>query len=75
MRKNEKKYYNFMDDLQEYSDAWCFMVWSKRGPGKTYGTLLGALEEKHRIIYLKRLKDDVNLLLNDGYFLFIRSGT
>lgn len=65
MKKSEKKYYNFMDDLEEYPDAWCFMVWSKRGPGKTYGTLLGALEEKHRIIYLKRLKDDVNLLLTE----------
>ena len=34
MKKN-KKYYHFEDDLQAYPDAWCFIVWSKRGPGKT----------------------------------------
>lgn len=65
MTKKSKQYYNFLDDLDQYPDAWCYVVWSMRGPGKTYGTLLGGLERKHRIIYLKRLKDDVNMIMTE----------
>ena len=36
--KNEKYYY-FPDDLERYPDAWCYIVWSRRGPGKTYSAL------------------------------------
>lgn len=55
-------YYNVLDDLRDYPDAWCYVAWSKRGPGKTYGCLKGALDQKKRIVYLKRTMDDVDLI-------------
>ena len=57
-RENEK-YYHFQDDLQKYPDAWCYVVWSRRGPGKTYSALRYAYEEHIPICYMKRTKDDV----------------
>ena len=57
-RKN-KDYYHFNDDLAAYPDAWCYIVWSRRGPGKTYSALRYAYEEGIPICYMKRTKDDV----------------
>ena len=57
-RTNEK-YYHFHDDLEKYPDAWCYVVWSRRGPGKTYSALRYAYEEGIPICYMKRTKDDV----------------
>lgn len=54
-----KKYYHFNDDLEKYKDAWCFVVWSRRGPGKTYSALRYSYENNIPICYMKRTKDDV----------------
>lgn len=56
------KYYYFPDDLERYPDAWCIVVWSRRGPGKTYSALRYAYEEKIPIIYTKRTKHDVDTI-------------
>ena len=60
------KYYDIRDDLQTYPDAWCYLVWSARGPGKTYSTLRYMIEEKHPFCFLKRTIKDVDFLCMDG---------
>lgn len=61
MWKNEKYYY-FPDDLAAYPEAWCYVVWSRRGAGKTYSVLRYAYEHDIKIAYMKRTIDDVTLL-------------
>ena len=58
--RTNKDYYHFHDDLERYPDAWCYVVWSRRGPGKTYSCLRYAYEEGIPICYMKRTKDDVD---------------
>ena len=55
-------YYHFEDDLNEYPDAWCYTVWSRRGPGKTYSSLWYSYINKIPIVYIKRTIDDVDLI-------------
>ena len=57
--RTNDKYYHFQDDLLKYPDAWCYIVWSRRGPGKAYSALRYAYEEQIPICYMKRTKDDV----------------
>lgn len=52
-------YYFFADDLRKYPDAWCYVVWSRRGPGKTYSSLRFAYENNIPIVYMKRTIEDV----------------
>lgn len=68
--KQNKIYYHFEDDLKQYPDAWCFVVWSKRGPGKTYSSLKYAYENEIPIVYMKRTIDDVNLICQNNEFGF-----
>ena len=56
------KYYDIRDDLKAFPDAWCYLVWSKRGPGKTYSTLRMCIEDKKKFVFLKRTKEDIDLL-------------
>lgn len=56
------KYYDFADDLAAYPGAWCYVVWSRRGPGKTYSSLLEAARNDKKIVYMKRTNDDVKIL-------------
>ena len=65
-----KKYYHFEDDLKNYPEAWCYIVWSKRGPGKTYSSLWWALSNKIPIIYMKRTNDDVDLICQQSNYGF-----
>lgn len=65
---NTIKYYNILDDIKEYPEAWLYIAWSKRGAGKTYGALLSALKENITIVYLKRTMDDVNLICSGDSF-------
>lgn len=60
------KYYDIRDDLQKYPDCWCYLVWSKRGPGKTYSTLRMCIEDKKKFMFMKRTIEDVNLLCASG---------
>ena len=56
------KYYDIKNDLAAYPDAWCYLVWSKRGPGKTYSTLRYCIENKKPFIFIKRTIEDIKLL-------------
>lgn len=59
-------YYNFSDDLLNNPDVWCFVIWSARGVGKTYGALWYAYCEHIPMVYMKRTKGDVNLICNEN---------
>lgn len=59
-------YYHFEDDLNAYPDAWCFVVWSRRGPGKTYSSLWYSYKEKIKMLYMKRTIEDVTLICSAG---------
>lgn len=56
------KYYDIKDDIKAYPDAWAYIIWSKRGPGKTYSTLRYMIENDIRFVFMKRTIDDVNLM-------------
>lgn len=55
-------YYHIGKDVEDYNDAWCYVVWSRRGPGKTYGCLWNSYWNKRKIIYMKRTKGDVDFI-------------
>lgn len=60
------KYYDIREDLKAYPEAWCYLIWSKRGPGKTYSTLRFMVEEKHKFLFLKRTIEDIKMLCVSG---------
>ena len=53
------KYYEFKYDLEMFPEAWCYVVYSARGKGKTYSALLHAYKQNIPILYMKRTNDDV----------------
>lgn len=55
-------YYHFGKDLEDYPDAWCYVVWSKRGPGKTYSSLWYSYYNNIPILYMKRTVKDVKFI-------------
>ncbi len=59
-------YYDIKDDLQEYPEAWCYLIWSKRGPGKTYSTLRYMVEHGCKFVFLKRTIEDIKMLCATG---------
>ena len=66
MRSPEERfddgYYHFKKDLLEYPKAGIYVVWSRRGPGKTYSFLRYCVEEGKFFIYMKRTNEDVDLI-------------
>ena len=63
-------YYLVENDVARYPDAWLYIVFSRRGPGKTYGFLDWMRREKKKFLYLKRTNDDVDLLTSGNKFGF-----
>ena len=61
-----KGYYHFCEDLKTYDKAWCYVVWSARGRGKTYSALWYSYCNKIPVVYMKRTKGDVNLICNEN---------
>lgn len=55
-------YYHFGKDVFNFPDAWCYVVWSRRGPGKTYSALWQHVYKDFPIIYAKRTVEDVNTI-------------
>lgn len=55
-------YYHVSKDIADYPEAWCVIAWSMRGPGKTTGAMALMLAEGYKFLYMKRTKDDVELL-------------
>lgn len=68
--KNNNMYYHFEDDLKEYPAAWCYIVWSARGKGKTYSGLKYSFENHIPIIYMKRTIEDVTLICSGNNYGF-----
>ena len=60
------KYYDIKYDFPLHPDAWCYLIWSKRGPGKTYSTLRYMVENEKIFVFLKRTIEDVKLLCASG---------
>lgn len=60
------KYYDIKNDLPLHPEAWCYLIWSKRGPGKTYSTLRYMVENEKTFVFLKRTIEDVKLLCASG---------
>ena len=63
-------YYHFLSDLQTYPDAWCYIVWSKRGAGKTYSGLWYPYYMHFPIVYMKRTNDDVRFICSANQYGF-----
>lgn len=59
------KYYEFKNDLELFPDAWCYVVYSARGKGKTYSALLHAYKNNIPILYMKRTNDDVAFITRE----------
>ena len=59
-------YYDIRNDLKRFPDAWCYLIWSSRGPGKTYSTLRMCIEDKKKFMFMKRTIEDVKLLCASG---------
>ena len=65
--KQNKMYYYIDSDLMKFSWAWCYIVYSKRGPGKTYSVLDLCRRSDIKFVYLKRTMEDVhNLCAGSG---------
>lgn len=61
-----KQYYDIRDDFAACPSAWCYLIWSKRGPGKTYSTLRYEIEEKQKFLFMKRTIEDIKMLCAEG---------
>lgn len=60
-------YYFVADDFRKYPDAWCYVVWSRRGPGKTYSLLRWTYENGIPLVYMRRTNKDVGFICNNKY--------
>lgn len=54
-------YYHISKDVSDYPDAVIYIVWSKRGPGKTYSALRYPYH-KFKTLYIKRTNEDVKTI-------------
>ena len=54
-------YYHIGKDVEDYPDAVIYIVWSRRGPGKTYSALRYPYH-KFRTLYMKRTNKDVRTI-------------
>lgn len=59
-------FYHLSKDMLNFPDAWCYVVWSRRGAGKTYSALWQHIHEKRKIIYMKRTVEDVNTIAKNS---------
>lgn len=55
-------YYHIGKDVEDHPECTIFIVWSPRGPGKTYGGLRYPYVKGFPIIYMKRTVEDVNFI-------------
>ena len=60
-------YYFFPDDVRKYPDAWLYVVWSRRGPGKTYSFLRSMYENDIKFAYMKRTIKDVGFICSNKF--------
>lgn len=62
-------YYHVLNDLIKYPDAVIYVVWSKRGPGKTYSSLWSSYYYPIPMMYMKRTNEDIEFICNEKYDL------
>lgn len=64
MSKNKKKnyYYDIVEDLNAYPEAWAYIVVGGRNTGKTYSALKHCYTNKIPFVFVKRTNDDVKVL-------------
>ena len=55
-------YYHIAKDVEKYPDATVYIVWSKRGPGKTYSALRYPYIKGFKTLYMKRTNIDVETI-------------
>ena len=60
--KKIKHYYDIREDLEKYSDAWCYIIIGGNSTGKTYSTLWHEYTENRPFAFVKRTNDDVDIL-------------
>lgn len=61
------KYYSVGDDIEAYPRCWLYEAHSARGTGKTYGALKYCLDNKIKLLYLKRTQIDIDLISNNDF--------
>lgn len=54
-------YYHISQDIKKYPEATVYIVWSHRGPGKTYSALRYPYH-KFRTLYMKRTNKDISTI-------------
>lgn len=59
-------YYHVFADVYKYPQANVLISYSRRGPGKTTGALLGAMLRGLKIMYIKRTINDVKMITKGG---------
>ena len=55
-------YYHIGKDVEDYPDAVIYIVWSRRGPGKTYSALRYPYYKGFKTLYMKRTNKDVKTI-------------
>ena len=55
-------YYHIGKDVEDHPECTIFIVWSRRGPGKTYGSLRYPYRKGFLTAYMKRTVEDVNTI-------------
>lgn len=62
-------YYHLRKDIYEYPAAWLYVVYSRRGPGKTYSALRMCYADNIPFCYIKRTNEDVDFLCSGNTML------
>lgn len=59
---DSKAYYDVMETIKKYPNAWIYLVVGGRTTGKTYSALKMCIKENKKFCFIKRTMDDVNLI-------------
>lgn len=66
MKSKENYYYDVLEDIKNYNDAWLYIIIGGRNTGKTYSALKATLINKIKFVFVKRTIEDVDLLCAGG---------
>lgn len=57
-------YYDIKDDIEKYSECWCYIIIGGRNTGKTYSALKYYLNRNEKIVFIKRTNHDIDVICN-----------